>query len=72
MKGRGGREGEERKAVCLRKYDKGAGLREQHRATWGGEGETHGERERDERLGLASWRDNQRQASDSELGAQLV
>lgn len=46
MKGRGGREGGERKAVCLRKYDKGAGLREQHRATWGGEGETHGERER--------------------------
>lgn len=30
------------------------------------------ERERDGRLGVTSWQDNQRQATDSELGAQLV
>lgn len=78
MKGRGGREGEARKAECLKRererMTRGAGLREQHRATWGSEGGTHGERERerDERFGVSSWQDNLRQATDSELRAQLV
>ena len=71
------REKETGEAVILRRereseaeYDKRAGLGEQHRATWDCERETHGER--DERLEVFSWQDNQRQATDSELGAQLV
>lgn len=45
-------------------------LREQHKAPWDSEGEAH--LERDERLEVTSSQDNERQATDSDLGGQLV
>lgn len=64
-----GRARERERGERARDYNEEGRLKIQHRMTWMGLNERKRERER---LGVTSWQDNQSQATDSELGAQLV